>query len=168
MKRFMKMGLLALAMIGASLGAQAQSFGYVNSAAILAELPETKQADANLEALQKQLQKKGQSMVEELQADFTEVRKRIDTGQLSPVQQEEESKRLQEQEAAIATFEQDMMKQIQDKREELLGPIYEKVNQAIKDVAKENGMQFIFDQGVLLFAEESQDVSELVKAKLQM
>ena len=59
-----------------------------------------------------------------------------------------------------------MMKQLQTKRDELLQPIYTKVNQAINDVAKENGFQFIFDQGVLLFAEESQNIGPMVKTKL--
>jgi outer membrane protein len=166
MRNWIKVSFLTLALLGALNVVQAQKFGYVNSAAILAEMPEVKQADANLEALQKQLQKKGQGMLEKLQEDFADVRRKVDSGDLSPKQQEEESKRLQAEEAKIAQFEQDMIKQVQDKREELLGPIYEKVNQAIADVAKEEGYQFIFDQGVLLFAEESQDVSTMVKAKL--
>lgn len=166
MKSWIKIACLIVAMGSMVSMAQAQKFGYLNSAAILAEMPEVKQADANLEALQKQLQKKGQEMVAKLQEDFTEVRRQIDEGNLSPIQQENESKRLQEEEAKIAKFEQDMMKQVQEKREELLGPIYERVNQAIEDVAKENGYQFIFDQGVLLYAKDEQDVSSLVKAKL--
>lgn len=146
----------------------AQKFGYVNSAAILAEMPEVKQADANLEALQKQLQKKGQGMVETLQKDYTAVRQKVDAGELSPLQQQQESDRLEKAQAEIAKFEQEMSEQIQAKRQELLQPIYDKVNQAIKDVAEENGFQLIFDQGVLLYAEESQDVSKLVRAKLGM
>ncbi|MCR9054279.1 MAG: OmpH family outer membrane protein, partial [bacterium] len=143
-----------------------QKFGYVNSAAILAEMPEVKQADANLEALQKQLQKKGQSMLEQLQQDYGALQQKVQSGDLSPKQQEEEAQKLQKREQEIAAFEQDMRKQVSDKREELLGPIYEKVNQAIKDVAEENGFQFIFDQNVLLYAEDSQNVNDLVKAKL--
>ncbi|MCR9102595.1 MAG: OmpH family outer membrane protein, partial [bacterium] len=143
-----------------------QKFGYVNSAAILAEMPEVKQADANLEALQKQLQKKGQSMLEQLQQDYGVLQQKVQSGDLSPKQQEEEAQKLQAREQEIAAFEQDMRKQVSDKREELLGPIYEKVNQAIKDVAEENGFQFIFDQNVLLYAEDSQNVNDLVKAKL--
>jgi len=166
MKSWIKITCLIVAMGSMVSMAQAQKFGYVNSAAILAEMPEVKQADANLEALQKQLQKKGQDMLKKLQEDYTEVQRQVQGGNLSPVQQENESKRLQEEEAKIAKFEQDMMKQVQDKREELLGPIYDKVNQAIADVAKENNYQFIFDQGVLLYAEDEQDVSSMVKAKL--
>jgi outer membrane protein len=129
-------------------------------------MPEVKQADANLEALQKQLQKKGQSMLEQLQQDYGVLQQKVQSGDLSPKQQEEEAQKLQAREQEIAAFEQDMRKQVSDKREELLGPIYEKVNQAIKDVAEENGFQFIFDQNVLLYAEDSQNVNDLVKAKL--
>lgn len=55
----------------------AQKFGYLNSQAILAELPEVKQSEAELEALQKQLQKKGQTMLETLQADYQVMQKRL-------------------------------------------------------------------------------------------
>ncbi|MCB0583788.1 MAG: OmpH family outer membrane protein [Phaeodactylibacter sp.] len=166
MKRIVTISCLLLMVIGAMSTVQAQKFGYVNSTAILAEMPEVKQMEANLEALQKQLQKKGQSMVEQLQQDYAVVQQKAASGDLSPKQQEEEAKKLEDQQAEIAKFEQDMMKQLQDKRNKELQPILEKVNQAITDVAKENGFQFIFDEGVILYAADSQNVEDLVKAKL--
>ena len=166
MKRIVKISVFLLMVFGALNAAQAQKFGYVNSTAILAEMPEVKQMEANLEALQKQLQKKGQSMVEQLQQDYAAVQQKAASGDLSPKQQEEEAKKLEDQQAEIAKFEQDMVKQLQEKRNKELQPILEKVNQAITDVAKENGLQFIFDEGVILYADESMDVANLVKAKL--
>jgi len=166
MKNWIKIGSLAIMLMGIATAVQAQKFGYVNSSAILAELPEVKQAESNLEALQGQLQKKGESMVKALQEDFVELQKQVQAGTLAPKQQSEEEQRLQAEEQKIAKFEQNMRKQIQEKREELLSPIYEKVNDAIKAVAEENDYQFIFDQGVLLYAEDSQNVNDLVKAKL--
>ena len=166
MKSTFKIAGLVLALIFAAVTVQAQKFGFLNSAAILAEMPEVKQAEANLEALQKQLQKKGQSMVEKLQQDYVEIQRKIEAGDLSPKQQEEEGQKLKERELEIGKFEQDMINQIQTKRNELLEPIYAKVNQAIQDVAEEDGYQFIFDQGVLLYFEEEADVSVKVKAKL--
>ena len=162
----MKITCLLALFAASAVTMQAQKFGYVNSAAILADMPDVKQADANLEALQKQLQKKGQALLEQLQVDYTALQKRVQGGEMSPKEQEIEAQKLQAREQEIGQFEQDMRKQVSDKREELLGPIYEKVNQAIEDVAKENEFQFIFDQNVLLFAEESQNVNDLVKAKL--
>lgn len=168
MKRILKISSLFLLFFALASQVQAQKFGYINSAEILANFPEVKQAEANLEALQKQLTKKCQGMVETLQKDYTAIQQKVERGELSPVQQEQEAKKLQEEQARIAKFEQDMVKQIQDKREELLKPIYEKVNQAIETVAKEGGYQFIFDKGVLLYFDEGMDVSAKVKAKLGM
>lgn len=166
MKHMLKLGFAALLVFGVAAAASAQKFGYVNSAQILAEMPELKQAEASLEALQTQLQKKGQTMVEKLQADYAVVQQKMERGELSRVQQETEAARLKTQEEELGKFEQDMMKQLQERRDSLLAPIYEKVNKSIADIAKENGFQFIFDEGVLLFADESQDVSNLVKSKL--
>lgn len=166
MKRIVKISFLLLVACGIASSAQAQKFGYVNSAAILAEMPEVKQLEANLDALQKQLQKKGQNMVQQLQQDYQAIQQKVANGELSPKMQEEEAKKLEDRQAEIAKFEQDMVKQLQEKRDKELQPILEKVNQAIADVAKENGLQFIFDEGVILFADESQDVGPLVKTKL--
>ncbi len=166
MKRIVKISFLLLVAFGIASSAQAQKFGYVNSAAILAEMPEVKQLEANLDALQKQLQKKGQNMVQQLQQDYQAIQQKVANGELSPKMQEEEAKKLEDKQAEIAKFEQDMVKQLQEKRDKELQPILEKVNQAIADVAKENGLQFIFDEGVILFADESQDVGPLVKTKL--
>lgn len=166
MQQFFKFIGAALLVIGMAQSVSAQKFGYINSAIILSEMPELKQAEAALEALQQQLQKKGQSMVEKLQTDYAAVQQKMERGELSPKDQETEAARLKTMEEEVGKFEQDMMKQLQTKRDELLQPIYSKVNQAINDVAKENGFQFIFDQGVLLFAEESQNIGPLVKTKL--
>ena len=166
MKRILKLSTLIIAMVGMVSAVQAQKFGYVNSQEILASMPDVKQADANLEALQKQLQKKGQGMVEQLQKDYAEIQQKIERGELSPKQQEEEGKKLETRQQEIAKFEQEMVNQIQEKRATELKPISDKINKAISDVAKENGFQFIFDQGILLYAESAQDVSSLVKGKL--
>jgi outer membrane protein len=166
MKKYLRISIVFAALLGAATIAQGQKFGYLNSAAILAEMPEVKQADANLEALQKQLQKKGQDMLEKLQQDYMTVQQKMERGELSPKQQEEEARRLKEREMEVSQFEQDMMKQIQDKRNSLLEPIYNKVNEAIQEVAKENTLTMVFDQSVLLFADPTQDISSMVKTKL--
>lgn len=166
MKRVFKIAALLTVMLAVAHTVDAQKFGYVNSSAILSEMPEVKQADANLEALRKQLQKKGQDMLEKLQQDYAAIQQQVERGELSPKQQEEQAESLKEREMEITQFEQDMRQQIQDKRADLLQPIYDKVNQAIEEVAQENGFTMIFDQNVLLYKQADQDVSNLVRAKL--
>lgn len=166
MHQVFKFTFVALLLLVATATATAQKFGYVNSAEILADLPAMKAAESNLEGLQKQLQKKGQAMVESFQTDYQALQAQAQQGTMSPKQQQEEAAKLQKREEEIGNFEQTMMNDLQRKRQELLEPIYESVNNAIKAVAEENGYQFIFDQQVLLYGQESQDVSALVRAKL--
>lgn len=166
MKKLLQLALVAVMMLAATATVSAQKFGYVNSTEILAAMPAMKAAESNLEALQKQLQKKGQGMVEKFQADVAELQKQAAAGDLTPKQQQEESTKLEARQAEIGKFEQDMVTDLQEKRAELLKPIYDDVNEAIAAVAKEGGYQFIFDQQVLLYGEEAADVSALVKAKL--
>ena len=166
MKKIFQFALVALLLVAATASATAQKFGYVNSAEILAELPAMKAAESNLEGLQKQLQKKGQAMVEAFQTDAQAFQQEVQGGTLSPKAQQEKGAKLQAREQEIVAFEQTMVQDLQKKRAELLEPIYKSVNDAIAAVAEENGYQFIFDQQVLLYGQDSQDVSSMVRAKL--
>ena len=167
MKQVLKVSLFLIALVSMAGVAQAQAkFGYVNSAAILAEMPEVKQADSNLASLQTQLEKQGKQKIDKLQQDYIAFQQKVERGELSPVQQETEGQRLQAEQESINKFRQESLAQLEEKRAAELKPIYDKINQAISDVAKENGYTFIFEQGVLLYADESLDVSNLVKGKL--
>lgn len=166
MNKLLKTSLFALLLLAATAGLAAQNFGYVNSAALLAEMPEVRAAEADLEALQTQLQRRGQTMVEEFQTDVAEFQAKVEAGELSPLEQQTQASALETRQVEIQQFEQKMVNDLQEKRAELLEPIYERVNTAIQEVAAEGEYTFIFDQQILLYGEESQDVSTLVKAKL--
>jgi outer membrane protein len=155
--------LLALAVPGF-----AQKFGYCNSNALLAELPEMKQADSELQAFQAQLTKKGQQMVKDWQDRATELARKKEQGTISPKEFETQSAKLEEEQGKLQELEQDMYKQIGTKREEIYKPIIDRVNKAMQDVAKENGFAYVFDSSAqfLLYADESMDVSKLIKARL--
>lgn len=143
-------------------------FGYLNSQALLMDIPEMKQANSNLEALQAQLEKKGQQMVADLENKYRELQRKEQSGEISPKALEDEAKKLKEQEGEIGKYEQEVQKQLLAKRQETMQPIIDKVNKIIKDIATEQQFTYIFDSssGILLFAQESLDVMPLVKAKL--
>lgn len=168
MRKFFQIGALVALFFLTAQTVEAQKFGYINSAAVLSELPEVKQMRSNLEGLQKQLQKKGQQMLTDYQTKQQDALSKQQAGTLAPVEQQKVAEDLQKKEQEILKFEQEMQTKLASKEQELLEPILNKVNTAIQEVAKENGFQFIFDttSGVLLYAEESQDVTDLVKAKM--
>lgn len=165
--KFIQYAALAF-MLMLSTQIDAQKFGYVNSQALLADLPEVKQAEANLEALQKQLQKKGQMMLTDLETKYKDLQRKEAQGDLSPKMIEMEAQKIKEEEGKIAQFEQDMQRQLMQKQNELMQPVLDKVNGAIEAVAKEGGYTYIFDGvgGFILYAEENNDVTAKVKAKL--
>ncbi len=166
MKKIIQLGIGALLIVGLSVSASAQKIGYVNSLQILSEMPEYKQAQANIEALQQQIQKKGEQMVKDLEADYVEVSQKAQAGELSPKQQETESQRLQGEQQKIADFERESADQLQKKQTELLNPLTEKLNGAIEAVAKEGGYVMVLDRQVILYGEATEDLTTQVKAKL--
>ncbi len=151
--------------------ATAQKMGYTNSAAILVEMPETKQADSQLQALQTQLEAQGKKKAEAFQAAYEKYMQDVQSGVLSAVQDQQRQQELQKMQQELQAFEQEAYEKIGKKREELYGPILDKLQKAIDEVGKENGYAFIFDVSTLnfiLFAEEADDVTSLIKAKLGM
>lgn len=166
MKNILRITALCLALVSFTFAAQAQKFGYVNTNQILEDLPEVKQADANIAALQKQLENKYKKDLEALQVLYTDVQGKVQSGTLSPKQQETEAAKIKTMEEGLRKFEQESQTKLMTKRNELIQPILDKVNNAIETVGKEGGYQFIFDETVLLYKESSQDVTAKVKAKL--
>lgn len=166
MRKTFQFGGLVLLLFMTAINVQAQKFGYINTAEILAAMPEVKQAEVDIENFSTALQKKGQAKVKELEAKYATIQQQMQAGNLSPVQQQKAQSDLQKDQEELAAFEQEMMGQIQEKRQKALQPIYDKLNAAIETIAKENGFSMIFDQAVLLYTEDSADVSAMVKAKL--
>ncbi|MEP7322073.1 MAG: OmpH family outer membrane protein [Saprospiraceae bacterium] len=166
MKPFKVLVVLTLAFL--TLQLDAQKFGFTNSAVIMSEVPEVKQAESNLKAYQEQLTKQGQIKVEALQAKYQDLARKEKQGEIAPKALQEQSEKLKVEEDELAKLEQDMQGQLAQKREVLLQPILDKINKGIQDVAKEHGYSFIFDSsaGMLLYADEANDVTALVRSKL--
>lgn len=149
---------------------QAQKFGYVNSGSVLEAMPEVKEAESNLDALGKQLQAKGEKMMQDFQLKYQELDRKVQAGEITPKDQETQTAALEEERNKILQYDQDMQKQLADKKEALLTPILDKVKAAIDTVAKENGYTYVFDGspgiGVILYADESTNITPLVLTKL--
>jgi outer membrane protein len=170
MKSILKYTTMLLLVAATFVAADAQKIGYVDSGSLLTMMPKVKEAESNLETLGKQLQAKGQKMMQDFQVKYQDLEKRAQAGDIAPKDQEAQVALLKEEENKILQFEQEMQSQLAAKREELLAPILDEVRNAIQTVAKDNGYTYIFDGspgvGVLLYADETTNVTSLVKAKL--
>lgn len=169
MKSIKNIVFLAVALFCA-VSVNAQKFGYINSAELMQQIPEVKEASANIDTYRSQLQKKGQEMVVAYQTEAQALGAKQQQGELSPKALEVEAQKLKNKEVEIAKFQQESEQKIFQKNETLFKPIRDKIQAAIDAVATENGYAYIFDYstGVLLYAEDSTDVTALVKAKMGM
>lgn len=131
-------------------------------------MPELKQADNDLQGFQTQLIKKSEQMGNEWKANLAEFQRKVEAGLIPPKDQEAGSAALQTQMKDIQKYEEEVRNKITVKREELYKPILEKVNKAVRDVAKELGYTLVFDTSTnaLLYGDESLDLTERVKMKL--
>jgi outer membrane protein len=167
---FLKWGGLCALMLVMSFQMQAQKLGYINSQALLSMMPEVKQADSKIEALGKQLQKQGESKVQAYQTKAQDAQSKKELGQLSPNDEQKVLAELKSMEDDLAKFDQTLQQEIVKKRKELYEPLIKKIDDSIKAVATENGYSFIFDTsvGAILYASDNDDVTALVKKKLNI
>lgn len=162
-------GIVALFCFNTNIQAQTSpKYGHMNLGNLLEQMPETKTANESLKVFADQLTAKDDSLTKSFQAAYQKLEKDYNDGILTPVQVQTRQAELQKQQEDIQKFEQEAQQKVSAKREELLAPILNKIDEAVKAVAKESGFLMIFDtgSGVMLFAAETEDVTPLVKKKL--
>ncbi|HMO37949.1 MAG TPA: OmpH family outer membrane protein [Saprospiraceae bacterium] len=163
--------LVLLLLSGLTWQMSAQKYGHLNFGNLMALMPETKAADEALKKLQEELLEKGETMAKAFQEKYLAAVKEVQSGTLSPRQQQELQQNLEKEQQALADYEQEMQEKIERKREELLTPIVEKAEQEIAAFAKENGYILVFDTSVfnaILFAQDTDDVLPALRKKLNL
>ena len=141
-----------------------QKIGYVDSQIILTQLPEAIKAQSDLDALTQKWSNQLDSMKMALQQQYADVQKQIAT--MTEEQKQLKQKELIDKEQQIYQFQNQKFGQqngeIYQKQEAIFAPVKEKIYTAIEKVAKDEGMQFIFDKSgdiLLLYADEAFDIT---------
>ncbi|MCO6479956.1 MAG: OmpH family outer membrane protein [Phaeodactylibacter sp.] len=161
--------LSAFIAFGSMVSTAQEKYGHLNFGSLISAMEETKAADSELEAYRKQLVAKGEEMAQKFRQDYEAILKEAQAGNLTPVQQQEKEQELSQKRDEIIAYEQEVIEKVEAKRQELLSPIIQRVEDAIREVAGENGYVMIFDTSVfnaVLFAKDSDDVMPLLEAKL--
>lgn len=163
-----------LALLATSITAQSLNvkIGYVDSGTILNQYPPAVKAQSDLDALIQKWNKKLDSMTVNLQESYQAYQQQAETmTDDARAAKEQEIVMMQQQ---VEQFRQQKFNQqngeIYLKQEEFLGPIKERVFDAIDKVAKEEGMNFVFDKAgdvVLLYADTEFDITFKVLDKLK-
>ncbi len=141
MKKILKL-TLAVALMMCATVASAQKFGRVDLAAIVPNMPEFKEAQTNLEAYGMDLQNQLEQIQVEFNQKYAEYEKNRAT-YTDTIRQMKESE-LQQLQQRFQEFQQIAQQDIQQKEAELMEPIYNKANEAVKAVAEAGGYMAIF------------------------
>ena len=165
----MKKLLLLITFAAFSTGAFAQvKIGHINTSELLEEMPEMIEAQDSLQKFNEAIQAQYLSMTNELQSKFERYQASVQEGKDRAILEIME-KEIQLLQKNIQDFEETANDNLATKREDLMGPILEKAEKAIKDVAAEGKYTYILDStkgGAVLYGAESNDISGAVKKKL--
>lgn len=147
-------------------------FGHIDSQALFEIMPEKDSAEIALQDYANELEEILVEMNTDLQAqaqsiDANDKLPAGSPGKWSETKREVEMKKWQDLQQQIQQFQISAQQKLQKKESELLAPIHEKMQKAIKDVADESGLIYVFDVNLLLhYSKESLDIMPLVKKKL--
>lgn len=158
----------AIAIIG--FGATAQlKIGYTNVEYVLSLMPEAKQIESELANYEKQLSSQLQAKYADYQTKVGDYQQNAAT--LTDVVRADKEAEITRLQTSIQEFEQNAQNSLLNKRDQLLGPAFEKIGVAIEQISKENGYTHVLNmtaggQSILLYAREEDNVSNLVLKKL--
>ena len=166
MKKFFTVMLFALCLVAAT-EIQAQlKIGYISSQELVSVMPETKKADSTLQDYRNALVQNATERQNGFYAAMDKFNKdsATYTAAVKTVKRNELMKMGQE----LSGEEERIQQQLQQRQQELLGPINKKAYEAVQSVAKENGYGYVFEKEALLVAPPGDDILPLVAKKLNI
>ena len=141
MKKFLKLTLAVALMVSAT-AVNAQKFGRVDLAAVVTSMTEFKEAQTNLEAYGRDLQDQLEQIQVEFNKLYADYEKNVTT--YSDTVRQLKERELAELQQRFQDFQQLAQQDMSKKEAELMNPIYEKANDAIKQVSSAGGYIAIF------------------------
>ncbi len=168
MRKIMKFfTLILLVSITVSASAQNQKFGHIDLQGLIQVMPERVTAETEFNNFQSELEDVLGEMQQNYQQQIAELEK-MGEG-TSEIRRNAKITELQELNQRIQNYQMTAQQQLQQKYNELLEPVFTRAEQVIEEVAKEQGLLYVFDIGtrvVLYKSNQSIDILPMVKKKM--
>ena len=163
-----KLLLTILVLISAmsSAFAQGPKLGHIDRQALMLMLPERKDAESRMRTFAGQLDTRLKAMGAEYETKRAEAESKAAT--MTNTEKEVALRDLADMEKRIIEAQNKAEEDLAKQEEELLAPMVQRTNEAIKAVASENGFTYVFDSstGMVLYFEKGEDLLPMVKTKL--
>lgn len=161
----------ALLLFAAPLWSQGK-IGYVDSDAIMDKLPDAQDAQAKLDVFIKDWQAELTKLEADWKSKYEDYEKRkLIMSEQTRAETEAELVKLEKKVGEYREKKFGANGELFQKQDEIMKPVQNKVFNAIKEVAQEEDLDFLFDRSgdvMLLFAKEKYDMTNKVLAKLKL
>ena len=161
MKKIILIAVMAVMSVAAS--AQNLKFGYVNFNEIVMLMPEMDAARATMEENQKTNEEILMSMYQEYQTKMQDYQAKAATWTVAI--RESKEKELMDIESRLQQTQQSLQQEMQQLQSSLQAPIYEKAQTTGQEIAKAQGLAFVFEESSLLYIDPAQGVNLTTEAR---
>jgi len=166
MKKFRVILLAAMIILASNAFAQTTKIGYIRIDDMVSFMPEVDKIDSLLKIYQADsLAEEYKSLVDVYQFKDSLYR---DTAKTKPAVRKQLEEELPGLLYQLQNWQAISQQKMEGKQNELLQPVYKKVYDAIKAVAKEKGYTHVYNKDVFLVAPEGDDLLAPVAAKLKV
>ncbi|KAB7732164.1 OmpH family outer membrane protein [Rudanella paleaurantiibacter] len=145
--------------------------GYTSMDYLLSQVPEAKDIQNQLTIQRTQLENEAKRLEKEFQDKLQAYEK--GAAQMSEVIRADREKELQGLQTRYQEFQRNAESQLQNKYQQLVNPVLQKIQKNVDAVAKENGYSYVFnlDAGagtavILLVAPEEHNITDIVLKKM--
>jgi outer membrane protein len=141
-------------------------FGHLDFAKLYGMMPELDSVRGLFDAYNKSIQDQFAAMQTELENKFMDYQANVNS--MSEIIRTTKEAEINDLKERMDAFEAKATQDLQAKEAELTAPIIKKAREAVQEIAKENGYTYVFNssEGLLLYAEPSDDIIGMVKNKL--
>jgi outer membrane protein len=161
--------LAAIVVLGvSSANAQGQKSGYISVEQMVSLMPELGKIDTALQKFQADsLNTEFASLIQEYNYKDSLLTK-TDTTKIPAAVKRQHRQDLESIAYQVQNWQQISQNVMQSKQQELLAPVYQKVMDAVRNVAKDNGYAFVYNREALLVAPPADDLLPLVAKRLNV
>ncbi len=140
--------------------------GFIDTDQLIGAMPESAKIDAEIKEYQASLGQQGQDMAKDADEKAASFIK--DSAKMTPTMKEIKRDELRKLIDQVQSWNQIAGEKINQKAQEKIAPVRQKAFNAIKEVAKEKGYNYVLDAStnVLLVFPPADDLLPFVKAKL--
>ena len=155
--------IAAMTVMSVAAGAQSLKWAYVDFNELVMLMPEMDEARATLEENSRTNEEILVAMYEEYQTKMTQYQQKAESW--TPAIRESKEKEIMEIQSRFEQTQQSLQQEILMLQQNLQAPIYEKAQTAVSDLAKAQGIAFVFEKSSLLYVDPAQGIDLTPEAR---